>query len=111
MGLGQGAYVGKKITTTSVARLSGISSGRGKAGVSIILSGVGFGDQPVGNLITIDGSPISPPADGWSATSISFKLPDEHPNGTTWSKGQRISIGLIVGGREGANALPFTIDG
>jgi len=110
MGLGQGAYLGKKLTTTAVPRLTGLSHGSGKPGTEITLTGMSFGGEQNGSLITIDSNPFHlEPAPDWQDTQIKFIIPAKHPNGRDWSAGQRISIGVIVGGQESANTLPFTV--
>jgi len=110
MGLGQGGYLGKKLTTTSVPRLSGLSTGSGRGGSELTVSGSSFGDAQNGSLITIDGNPISVQPASWNDTQIKFNVPLTQSNGSPWSKGQRISLGVIVGGQESTNTLPFTIN-
>ena len=107
MGLGHGAYLGKKLVTTDVPRLTGIVPGAGAAGQEITLLGMSFGDAQSGSQITIDGIPYEGTAE-WADKQIKFKLPSAHPNGQRWTDGQQISIGLIVGGRDTVNRLPFT---
>jgi len=113
MGLGQGAYLGKKLTTTITPRLTGLSPGSGRPGTAMTMTGVSFGGQPNGSLITIDGNPFHPePAPDWGDTQIQFTIPAKHPTGRDWlAAGERISIGLIAGGQESANTLPFTVTG
>jgi hypothetical protein len=110
MGLGQGAYLGKKLTTTTVPRLTGLSPGSGKPGTTVTVAGLSLGDKQDGSLLTIDGNPFqpdSPPV--WQDTQISFTIPPKHPGGREWSEGQRVLVGLIVNGQESANTLPFTV--
>lgn len=109
MGLGQGAYLGKKLVTTSVPRLTGLSPGQGAPGITVTIVGLGFGANQNGSLLTLDGSPIFPQNLSWSDTQISFQFPAEQQNGSKWGQGQRVLVGVIVGGQESANALPFTI--
>lgn len=109
MGLGQGAYLGKKLVTTTVPRLMGVSPGSGSPGTEITIIGASFGEQQNSSLITIDGSPISPGGLVWGNTQIKFELPAKQLNGNEWPPGQRILIGIIVGGQDSANTLPFTI--
>jgi hypothetical protein len=108
MGLGQGAYLGKKLVTTDVPRLTGIVPAAGAAGQEITLLGMSFGDAQAGSQITIDGVPYEGTA-GWADKQIKFKLPSAHPNGQRWADGQRISIGLVVGGRDSVNSVPFAV--
>lgn len=109
MGLGQGAYLGKKLVTTDVPRLSGLSLGSGPPGTIINITGMSFGANQDGSIITIDGSPFNLSVKTWEDSRITLQIPANHPNGTEWSKGQRISFGLIVNGQESANSLPFTV--
>ncbi len=109
MGLGQGAYLGKKLTTTTTARLTGLTPAGGPAGANVMLSGLSFGDAQNGSFITIDGAPDhTGPAKAWRDTQIEFKFPATRPDGSSWTPGQHL-IGLIVGGKESANQLPFTV--
>lgn len=110
MGLGQGGYLGKKLTTTTTPRLTGLSLGSGKPPLDLTLSGVAFGDAQGGNLITVDGRPLYVTAAAWKDALITFTLPAQRPDGTPWPPGQRVTIGLIVGGQDSANTLPFTIE-
>jgi hypothetical protein len=48
-------------------------------------------------------------ATAWKDARITFTLPAQRHDGTPWTPGQRITIGVIVGGQESINALPFTI--
>jgi len=108
MGLGQGAYLGKKLTTTDTARITGISLASGKPGTQITLSGLSFGATQNGSLVTMDGATLTQTAT-WSDTQVTFSIPAQQANGAAWTPGQRINIGLIVGGQPSANTVPFTI--
>jgi hypothetical protein len=110
MGLGQGAYLGKKLTSTAAPRLTGLSQGSGKPGTMVTVTGLSFGEKQNGSLIAIDGNPFSPsPAPEWRDTQIKFTIPAKQPDGRDWLAGHRISIGVIVGGQESTNTLPFTV--
>lgn len=109
MGLGHGAYIGKKLVTTTTPRLTGLAPGQGPAGSSVTLTGMAFGVTQDGSLLTIDGMSIHPDGLTWSDTQITFTIPATHPNGTPWGPGQRILIGLTVNGQQSANTLPFTV--
>jgi hypothetical protein len=109
MGLGQGAYLGKKLVTTTTPRLSGLSESSGKANTSVEIRGASFGTRD-GGEVTIDRKPIdSSLVTDWNDTSIKFKIPPKQPNGMDWVGGQIINIGIIAGGQESVNTLPFTI--
>lgn len=113
MGLGQGAYLGKKLTTTTIAtmpRIDNLSPFSGKTKAEITITGMSFGESQKDSLITIDGSPLSVLATlWWQDNLIRFILPDKHPNGENWSNGQQITIRIKVGGIEINNTLPFTV--
>lgn len=109
MGLGQGAYLGKKLVTTTTPRLSGLSESSGKANTPVEIRGASFGTRD-GGEVTIDSKPIdSSLVTDWNDTSVKFKIPPKQPDGMDWVGGQKINIGIIVGGQESANTLPFTI--
>ena len=110
MGLGQGAYLGKKLTTKDVPQLTGVSPTAGPPKTGVTLSGLSFGDCPDGNAITLDNMNIELPEKVlWKDGEIKFNLPDKYLDGKSWRPGQTVQIGLIVGGQESANKLPFTI--
>ncbi|HEX9987892.1 MAG TPA: IPT/TIG domain-containing protein [Chloroflexia bacterium] len=122
MGLGQGAYLGKKLVTTDVPRLTGLVPGGGVAGTTVVtLTGAGFGDQQGANLITFDGFPVYAPALSWSDGTITFTIPAQHPGGGDWPSSRTaaagaamaanppVRVGLIVHGNECPNTLPLTV--
>jgi hypothetical protein len=110
MGLGQGAYLGKKLTTTDVPRLTGLSRGSASPGDEVTLSGLSFGESPAGGLITLDRFPVVVEGLEWTDVQIKFRIPASHPNGTPWATAPaRVLIGLIANGIEGANELPLTV--
>lgn len=111
MGLGNGAYLGKKLITTTAVRLTGLSPSSAKANDPVTLSGQEFGGSQNGSQITIDDLPLAGTwVVDWKEAQIRFKIPDTHPSGAAWTRGQRITIGVIAGGQESANRLPLTID-
>src|SRR6185295_9844507 len=59
MGLGQGAYLGKKLVTTDVPRINGITPQSGAAATVITLKGDTFGQSQSGSIVTIDGQPMT----------------------------------------------------
>jgi hypothetical protein len=128
MGLGQGAYLGKKLTTTTTPRLTGLSPASASAaaaaaanppvkltltGLSLTLSGADPSnnnpqDEQGDGMITIDGNPVNVSVASWSDSQIVFTLQQRSPDGGAWQPGQRINIGMIVGGQASANTLPFS---
>ena len=122
MGLGQGAYLGKKLVTTDVPRLTGLAPGGGVAGSTVVtLTGAGFGDQQGANLITFDGFPVYEAAISWSDGTITFTIPAQHPGGGEWPSSHTaaagatlpqvppVRVGIIVHGNECPNTLPLTV--
>jgi len=113
MGLGQGAYIGKKLTTDDTPRLIGLAPSSAKPPIEVTVGGGSFGKQQAGSIITLDGSAsgIVVSDQNWSDTQIKFALAATQPDGTSWRAGQTVQIGVIVGGQASANSLPFTISG
>lgn len=109
MGLGQGAYLGKKLVTTDVPRINGITPQSGAVSTVITLKGETFGQTQSGSIVTIDGQPMTAAVDSWADTQITFRLPANHPNGQPLHAGQVIQIGVIVSGRESVTTVPFTV--
>jgi hypothetical protein len=109
MGLGQGAYLGKKLVTTITPRLTGLSPVEGNPGTQITIIGMAFGAEQAGSLVTMDRNPFQPQGLQWADTQIQFTLPEKPPSGQAWKPGQRVIFGVIVGGQESVNTLPFTV--
>ena len=109
MGLGQGAYLGKKLVTTITPRLTGLSPVEGSPGTQITILGMAFGAEQAGSLLTMDRSPFQPQGLQWADTQIQFTLPQTPPSSQPWKPGQRVIFGVIVGGQESVNTLPFTV--
>jgi hypothetical protein len=116
MGLGQGAYLGKKLVLAPVPRLTGLSVATpppdGKVTPVVIqIMGGDFGDK-LGNQILIDGMPVPGAPDktvvAWTANSIKFDPGPNHPNGTAFKAGQLIQVGVLIGGVTSSNTLPYT---
>jgi hypothetical protein len=109
MGLGQGAYLGKKLVTTTTPRLTGLSPVEGSPGTQITLLGMAFGAEQAGSLVTMDRNPFQPQGLVWADTEIQFTLPQTPPSGQAWKPGQQVIFGVIVSGQESVNTLPFTV--
>jgi len=82
----------------------------GKA-LKVAILGTAFGTEK--GQILFDGKPLDVPVldggAGWTPTRITFAFPKQRPDGTNWTPGQTVQIGLNVGGQPSTNALPFTI--
>ena len=109
IGLGNAAYLGKKLVTTDTPVLTAISVDRSLAFPVVTLTGVAFGAIQNGSRITLNEKEIIDPPLEWSNERVKFKLPDKNPNGGDWIGGQTVRIALFVKGRT-TNQLPLTID-
>jgi hypothetical protein len=115
MGLGQVAYLGKKLITTTTPRLTGVTPPAAaqpqvaKGTVAVTLAGVGFGDQQAGSIITINALPIPAIPTHWEDAQITFPLPPASPDGSPWRVGDTLAIGVSVAGQDSVNTLPFAI--
>jgi len=109
MGLSQGAYIGKKLTTTTALKITGLDPGAGPPSASIRIIGLQFGDSQNGSLVAIDGNPIAVeiPNTSWRDTEITFTLPSVNLAG---APEKRVMISVIVNGQE-SNTVPFTVTG
>jgi len=107
MGLSQGAYIGKKLTTATAPRITGLAPGAGSAGTAVRIIGLQFGDSQNGSLVAIDGNPIAVeiPSTSWKDTEITFIL---SPIDLAGKSEKRIMISVIVNGQE-SNVVPFTV--
>jgi len=124
MGIGQGAYIGKKILTkdeTSAPRLNEISPTKGKLADQITVTGPNFGDD-AGKYITINSKKVQfkKDADGkdmvrWEDSKVTFKLFDiESISDGVLSevlpeKGT-VKIGIVAGGKSIVQDLTFEIE-
>jgi len=112
-GLGQGAYLGQKLTLTTKPRLTGLSPGRAACGTKVVISGMSFGPSQSGGQLTIDDKALEDlgPDKAWNDTQITFNFPEKQLDDTTpWgAPTQTVQIGVIAGGQASANKLPFTI--
>jgi hypothetical protein len=107
MGLGQAAYIGTKLTSTTVPRLTGLSvdipAAPAPPHIHITVSGQAFGASQSGGQITFDGAPILAQIVNWGDTQIVFDFPT--PAGKT---GITVQVGVIAGGQVSSNNLPYT---
>lgn len=101
--------MGKKLVTTVTPRLNGLSPGQGNPGTQITITGMAFDGEQNGSLITMDGRPLQPQVEMWADAQIQFTLPKKLPSEKDWTDEQRVDFGVIVGGQESVNSLPFTV--
>jgi hypothetical protein len=105
MGLGQGAYLGRKLTLRQTIGITRLDPSEATVGDEITVSGVGFGEDMGTSTLEFDAKPVTVRAADWSDTSIKFKVPDKHPDGSAWpSDPKRVSINVRIGGQPGATA-------
>lgn len=104
MGIGDGAYVGKKIVTTgdsSKPKLDKITPDKAGANDEVTITGEFFGETK--GQITIDGEPIDKDCiTPWKNTEIKFKVPE----GTTTGDKK---VGVIVGDQK-SNELTLKVE-
>ena len=106
-GLSEGAYLGKKLTTTTAPRVNGLIPGAGPSGTRIRITGFQFGNNQNGSLVALDGNPVATeiPDNDWKDSQIAFALPEVDLAGLNE---RRVMISVIVNGQE-SNAMPFTV--
>ncbi len=108
IGLGNAAYLGKKLVTTDTPVLTGVKVESKTEGREITVTGVSLGATQNGSLITINNKEIDEKP-SWSNDRVSFKLPDKNPDGGgDWINGQSVRVGLFVKGQT-TNQLTFVI--
>jgi IPT/TIG domain len=112
MGLGHGAYLGKKLTSQNVPSLTSLTSNTAplvSLPVDVTIVGTSFGDAQGNSLISFDGSPAAVIVKSWSATQVKFTFPATQASGGAWNKGQTVLVGLLIEGEDSDNSLPFSI--
>ena len=124
MGIGQGAYIGKKILTkdeTSAPRLNEISPTKGKLADQITVTGPNFGDD-AGKYITINSKKVQFKKDPagkdmvkWEDGKVTFKLFDiesisDGVLGEVLHEGGTVKIGIAAGEKSIVQDLPFEIE-
>jgi len=101
-GLGSGAYLGKKLVTKTASGIMSLNVSSAAPGDTLTASGVGFGDTKGSSVLTMRDNPIDSAT--WSASTITFVVPDKPPWGGTWT-GQKVRVNVVVDGQIGANAV------
>lgn len=112
MGLGQGAYLGKKLVTSDTPRLSRVSKvtltpAGGAAVTTVTVEGESLG--ATAGVVTLDGLPIQ--SQSWTDAQVTFTLPAQHPSGAAWPAPpatRTVQIGVIIAGQQ-SNTLPLAI--
>jgi len=109
IGLGNAAYLGKKLVTTDTPVLTAMSVERKGTELEITVTGVALGATQNGSRITLNDKEIDKVALEWANDRVKFRLPDKNPEGGDWTSGQVIRVGLFVRGQT-TNQLTFTIE-
>ena len=112
MGLGQGAYLGKKLVTSDTPRLTRVSkattspAGAGPV-TTVTLEGESLG--ATAGVVTLDGLPLQ--SQSWTDSLVTFTLPPQHPSGAAWPTlpaTRTVQVGVIAAGQQ-SNTLPLAI--
>ncbi len=102
MGLGQGAYLAKKIIVNTTPAITGVKPSTARPGTDITLSGSALGATQGQSMIILDGVPIAFPGRTWSDTTITFTL--TNPSLTPGQK----ALGVTVG-TQNSNSVTLTV--
>jgi hypothetical protein len=111
MGLGQGAYIGKKLTTTSTPRLGELNPADGPPGTTVTVTGVALGGKDESTRVRLDHVSLPAPADrtDWDDDHVVFTIPPQHPKGKPWAAGDKVQVQVVSNGHTSANPLTFTV--
>ena len=109
IGLGNAAYLGKKLVTTDTPVLTALSLEKTGAKANVILTGVALGASQGGSRIVVNDKELNVVPLVWTNESVKFTLPDKNPEGGgDWVSGQTVRVRLFVKGQT-TNVLTFTI--
>lgn len=112
MGLAQGAYLGKKLVTTTTPRITGLSPAEVVAGeTKVTLSGTAIGNTAAGTEVTMDGNVIPAGSSTSDADAdITFTVPKVQPTKGAWpAEGLLVQIGVQTNGNASANTKGLTV--
>jgi hypothetical protein len=109
IGLGHAAYLGKKLTSSTVPQINGVTPAAGTPPRPVTMTGVSFGAPQGTSQVLIDSSPYYVSVSSWSDTSIAFEFPQKRSDGSNWRPGDVVRLALVVNGQQSANDVPFTI--
>jgi hypothetical protein len=110
IGLGNAAYLGKKLVTTDTPVLTALSLERTGTKTNVTLSGVALGASQGGSKIVVNDKELDLVPLEWTNERVKFTLPDKNPEGGgDWVSGQTVRIRLFVKGQT-TNVLTFTIE-
>jgi IPT/TIG domain len=111
MGLGQGAYIGKKLVTTTTPRLGDLSPTQGPPGTQVTISGVALAGKDEATRIRLDDVSLPAPADrtDWDDDHLVFTVQPQDPKNQPWTPPQQVKVSVVSGGQTSANSLQFTV--
>jgi hypothetical protein len=110
MGLGQAAYLGNKLVTTTTPRPVRAEPATGGWGTVVKVKGAGFGTTP--QWVTVNDTPIAVAADGWKDDEVVVTIPRKRPSdGSEWSVNETLRLGVLVGGQRSASVASFVLAG
>jgi hypothetical protein len=109
IGLGHAAYLGKKLTTSTVPQITGTAPAEGTPPKTLTLTGSGFGDPQGTSQILIEQTPYQLVVSKWSDSTIVFEFPSARTDGSPWRPGEVVRLAVVVNGQTSGNDAPFTI--
>lgn len=112
MGLGHGAYLGKKLTSQDVTHLASLTPNSlplANLPTDVTIVGTSFGDSQGQSLISFDGAAAVVSVKAWSTTKIIVSFPGTQSDGSSWKIGQTVLVGLLISGQGSDNKLPLSI--
>jgi hypothetical protein len=103
MGLGQGAYLGRKLIVTDAPQIGSVTPQPIKPGQEVTIAGQNLGTASSGGMITVNGKLLTTPIT-WSDTLVKFVFPktrlDSAAGSEYWQSGEVATISLSVHGKE-----------
>jgi hypothetical protein len=110
MGVGQAAYLGKKLTTSTTPGLSSLSTERARVGEAVTVSGTGFGDMQRGSRITANDKNWDVAVKGWQPEQITFFVAASNETGAPWRAGDtEVVLGVVVNGQAADGSRRLTV--
>ena len=109
IGLGNAAYLGKKLVTTDTPALTALALEKTGTTANVTVTGVALGASQGGSRIVVNDKELDVVPLEWTNERVKFKLPDKNPEGGgDWVNGQIVRVRLFVRGQT-TNQLTFTI--
>lgn len=107
MGLGQGAYLGNKLVTTTTPFLTDVDPKQAAPNAVVTLTGTNVGSVATGTVVTMDGKVVAstdPDGDDPAQSKISLTVPQVHPTKGAWpAEGLLVEVGIVANGAKSAN--------